>query len=157
MWTLNSLDVSVVICAYTEARWEELLACVESVQRQTVPCKEIFVIVDHNPTLLDRVYSQLPMVIAIPNGEARGLAGTRNTGVAAAGGDVIAFIDEDAAAEPDWLDRLGKRYGDPKVLGVGGAILPMWQVARPRRRPGKRSILRQRARGARRRRLAMAA
>ena len=128
----NSLDVSVVICAYTEARWEELVACVHSVQQQTVPCKEIIVVVDHNPTLLDRVCSQLPMVIAIPNGQARGLAGARNTGIAAAGGAVIAFIDEDAVAAPDWLSRLGERYDDQKVLGVGGAILPVWQVARPR-------------------------
>lgn len=132
MVTPTALDVSVVICAYTEARWEELIACVQSVQRQTVPCKEIIVVVDYNPRLLDRACVQFPGVMVIPNREPRGLAGARNTGVAAAAGDVIAFIDEDAVAAPDWLSRLGERYGDPRVLGVGGAILPVWQVTRPR-------------------------
>ena len=45
--------VSVVICAYTEARWDDLLAAIASVraQRDHVPL-EIVVVIDHNPALL---------------------------------------------------------------------------------------------------------
>ena len=47
-------------------------------------------------------------------------------------GDVVAFLDDDAAAAPDWLSRLLAPYADPRVLGVGGRVLPRWDRARPR-------------------------
>ena len=49
---------------------------------------------------------------ASPNAGARGLSGARNTGVAAARGDVVAFLDDDAVAAPDWLERLLAAYDD---------------------------------------------
>ena len=76
----QSVDqISVIICAYTEKRWNELLAAVESVQHQTHPPKEIIVVVDHNPNLLVRVQNQLPDVIAIENKGQKGASGARNT------------------------------------------------------------------------------
>ncbi len=122
---------SVVICAYTLARWDELVACVESVRQQTLPPREIIVVVDHNPALLERVRAQIAGVIAIENKEPRGLSGARNSGIAIAQGDVIAFLDEDSAAAPDWLARLRAGYTD-QVIGVGGAIEPVWLNGRPR-------------------------
>jgi GT2 family glycosyltransferase len=60
-----------------------------------------------------------------------GLSGARNCGVAAAAGSVVAFLDDDAVAAPDWLERLGAHYADPRVLGVGGTIEPAWAGTRP--------------------------
>jgi glucosyl-dolichyl phosphate glucuronosyltransferase len=122
---------SVVICAYTEARWDALVAAVDSVVRQSLPPKEIVVVIDHNSTLLMRVCQCLPMVMASPNREANGLSGARNTGIRLASGTVVAFIDDDAAAAPDWLERLAKSYRRPEVLGSGGSIEPQWQMERP--------------------------
>ena len=47
---------------------------------------------------------------------------SRNIGVAHARGDVIAFIDDDAIPEPDWLDALLAPYANPAVATVGGFI-----------------------------------
>jgi glycosyltransferase involved in cell wall biosynthesis len=127
----TSLDVSVVICAYTEARWDDLAACVESVQHQSVPPREVIVVIDHNPPLLERVRVHIPGVIVVENHQPRGLSGARNSGIAMAQGAVIAFLDEDAVAAPDWLVQLSASYEDPLVLGVGGAIEPMWLDGRP--------------------------
>ena len=55
----------------------------------------------------------------------------RNTGVALATGAVVAFIDDDAVADTDWLKYLGAAYAHDGVLGVGGAIEPAWQHGRP--------------------------
>lgn len=127
----EQLSCSVVICAYTEDRWDALIAAVDSVRAQTIPPTEIIVVIDHNRPLLTRARSALPGVTLIENQEARGLSGARNSGIAAARGDVIAFLDEDAIAEPDWLAWLLGGYQNPRVLGVGGAIEPLWSEARP--------------------------
>lgn len=126
-----SLSSSVILCAYTEARWQDLVAAVASVQRQTLPPYEIIVVVDHNPRLLERARAEWSGVTVIENTGARGLSGARNSGVAAAHSSLIVFLDDDAAAAPDWLERLAACYADPAVVGVGGAILPAWRERQP--------------------------
>jgi glycosyltransferase involved in cell wall biosynthesis len=127
--------VSVVVCAYTEQRWNDLSAAIASVQAQTRPPLEVIIVVDHNAGLLARVQGAFSRVRAVENCERRGLSGARNTGTALATGDVVAFLDDDATAEPDWLDRLLAPYSDPQVIGVGGAIEPVWVASRPRSFP----------------------
>jgi glucosyl-dolichyl phosphate glucuronosyltransferase len=128
----TSLAISVVICAYTAERWPDLVAAVESVHRQTVPPHEIIVVIDHNPELLTLARARLAGVAVVENREQPGLSGARNSGVAAAQGAIIAFLDDDAVATPEWLARLTAAYNTPHVIGVGGAIEPLWDSARPR-------------------------
>ncbi|MGE5139669.1 MAG: glycosyltransferase family 2 protein [Rudaea sp.] len=128
---VDSTRVAVVICAYTENRWNELVASVASVRAQTTPPGQIVVVVDHNPALLSRAREYFRDVTVVENGEARGLGGARNSGVRASRGDVVAFLDDDAVAEPEWLENLLLDYRDPNVMGVGGATLPQWQGERP--------------------------
>jgi len=124
-------DISVVVCAYTDDRWHALVEAIESIRNQTVQPREVIVVVDHNPALLEKVQKNLPGVAGIENHQPRGLAGARNSGVEASSGKVIAFMDEDAVAEPDWLERLDEGYTNPQVIGVGGAIVPLWTGAPP--------------------------
>ncbi len=125
------LNISVLICAYTERRWHELVACVKSLERQTVRPHEIILVIDHNPDLLAKARSHMPHITIIPNTDDQGLSGARNSGIAISTGDVVAFIDEDAAAAPDWLEKLAACYEDPQVLGAGGAIEPVWTSGQP--------------------------
>ena len=127
----NMPDISVVVCAYTEERWDDLATAVASLQSQTLAPKEIIVVIDHNPRLFARARQEIDGAAVIENSQQRGLSGARNTGIAAAAGSIIAFLDEDAMAMPDWLALLGASYADPRVLGVGGAIVPMWLSGRP--------------------------
>jgi glycosyltransferase involved in cell wall biosynthesis len=123
--------VSVVICTFAEDRWDELIGAVASVHAQSQPPREIIVVVDHNPGLLARVRAQVPGVVAVENSAARGLSEARNSGIAAARGTVIAFLDDDAVAPPDWLAHLSAGYRDLHVLGVGGPVEPLWLSGRP--------------------------
>lgn len=122
---------AVVICAYTEDRWDDTLAAVASVQDQQPPPQELIVVVDHNPALADRLADHLPGVRVVANRHEPGLSGARNTGVELAGSDVVVFLDDDAAAQPGWLAALASHYADPDVLGVGGRIDAAWHTARP--------------------------
>jgi len=124
-------DVSVILCAYTEARWDDLLAAVDSVQNQTLPPHEIILVIDHNPALLQRARANIDGVFIVENQEQRGESGGRNTGVATAQGQIVAFLDEDAVAEPDWLEKLTAAYVDPRVAGVGGHLEPLWLAGKP--------------------------
>ncbi|MBA2630214.1 MAG: glycosyltransferase family 2 protein, partial [Thermoleophilaceae bacterium] len=129
--------VSTVICAYTEARFEDLRRAVRSVEAQSVPPLEILVVSDHNPELLERVLGEIPAARAVANREERGLSGARNSGVATARGSVVAFLDDDAVASPDWLERLTGGYADRRVMGVGGTVEPAWPAGRPQSFPAE--------------------
>jgi glycosyltransferase involved in cell wall biosynthesis len=134
---VTDLTTSVVICAFADERWDALVAAVASVQRQTAPAREVIVVADHNEALLERARRELRDVTVVANDNARGLSGARNTGVALASGDVVAFLDDDAAAAPDWLEHLAAAYADESVLGVGGAIEARWLEGRPRSFPAE--------------------
>ena len=126
---------SVIICCWTEDRFNDLAAAVQSVEAQTVEPFETIIVADYNDSLLTRIRRQFPDVVAVVNTGPRGLSGARNSGVAAAGGEVVAFLDDDAVARPDWLEHLLAPYADPRVAGVGGAIEPAWEHRRPRSFP----------------------
>ena len=123
--------VSVVVCAFTEDRWEDLSRAISSVHAQTEAARETILVIDYCPGLLRRARRELAGVIVVPNRFEKGLSGGRNTGVAEARGDVVAFMDDDAAADPDWIARLAARYQDPRVVGVGGLVTPVWDTGRP--------------------------
>src|ERR1700722_4380299 len=127
-----SISVSVVLCAYTERRWNDLLAAVKSVQEQTVAAREIIVVIDNNSELLARVRASIPDVIAVENDGGRGAGEARNRGVSLASGSIVAFLDDDAVANSTWIERATAALAVPKVIGVGGTIDPIWEGGRPR-------------------------
>ncbi|HEX6469842.1 MAG TPA: glycosyltransferase [Streptosporangiaceae bacterium] len=120
------MRISVVICAFTDQRWDDVHAAVESVRVQRHAPYEIILSVDHNPALYARLKTSLPDVVVVENRYGRGLSGGKNTGAELAGGDVVAYLDDDAVAAPGWLAELAGGYADPNVLGVGGRTLPLW-------------------------------
>jgi GT2 family glycosyltransferase len=124
-------SLSVIVCTHDERRWEALSRAVASLRAQTRPIDEIIVVVDNNPGLLARVRSDVADVVAVENRQSAGLSAARNAGVEAASGALLAFLDDDAAAAPDWIERLARACAEPDVLGAGGRVVPRWLDGRP--------------------------
>ena len=118
------MKVSVVICAYTLDRWHALGASVQSCFDQTEPPIEIIVVIDYNDELFHRATAAFGTAIVVKNVSTKGLSGARNCGVAASSSEVVAFLDDDALADPTWLEELTKPLVDPLVCGTGGWVVP---------------------------------
>ncbi|GHO83177.1 glycosyltransferase family 2 protein [Dictyobacter formicarum] len=123
--------ISVIICAYTEERFDNLVIAIESVKQQTVPAREIIIVIDHNARLLMRIRIKVPDVVVVENSGDHGLAGARNTGLAVATGSLVAFLDDDAIATPSWLEQLCVGFADHRVIGTGGTLTPLWELKEP--------------------------
>jgi glycosyltransferase involved in cell wall biosynthesis len=120
--------MSVVVCTYSRARMSQLLETLQSLESQTYPNREVHVVVDHNPGLASELKGMADdSVRVVESSGQRGLSGARNSGVADARGEIVAFIDDDASADPTWLERLAEPYQDENVLGTGGGILAVWE------------------------------
>ncbi|MFJ2031640.1 glycosyltransferase family 2 protein [Streptosporangium sp. NPDC087985] len=124
---------SIVICVYTEERWEDIRAAVRSVENQRRRPYEIILVVDHNTDLHLRLKQEYPDLIVVENTHEKGLSGGKNTGAATASGDIVAYLDDDAVAEPGWLEALEEGFQNPAIVGVGGLTRPLWATGhRPR-------------------------
>lgn len=135
----NQRTISVVICAYTEKRWDMIVAAVQSILRQTIPVLDIVLCIDHNQVLFDRCALAIEGWSAetdieftlILNDTGGHQAVGRTMGIEATRGDIVAFLDDDAEADPDWLEWLIAPYEDERVVAVGGAPLPIYAAPRP--------------------------
>ena len=126
------LTTAVVICAFSSARWPVTLAAIESVLAQSRPADEVLLVIDYNDALFERAINELDGVRVALNQHEKGLAGGKNTGLELAQADLVAFLDDDAVANPTWLERLVRHVeADPEVLGVGSAVSPTWAGGAP--------------------------
>lgn len=129
---IRSSEVSVVICAYTLDRWEDLRDTIAAISNQTAPPRETILAIDGNDELLERAVRTFDAATVIANAGAPGANGARNTAVSRSSGEIVAFLDDDAVPAVDWLAELVPAFDDELVLGVGGKCIPEFKTARPR-------------------------
>jgi Glycosyl transferase family 2 len=126
------LNVTVVICTYTEARWDQARAAVASALSQRPAPAQVLLVVDHNPGLAARARRELAGVTVLESPDEPGLSGARNAGLRAAACPVTVFLDDDAEARPGWLAALVSPYQAGQVVATGGGVIPRWSGTRPR-------------------------
>jgi len=124
-------SVAVVICAYTMERLADIERAIASVRQQRRAADELILVIDHNDELASLARERFLDARVVVNAEARGLSGGRNTGIASASSDVVAFLDDDAQAGSEWLETMLAWYDDPSIIAVGGTSEPVWRSGRP--------------------------
>lgn len=127
----GDLEVSVVVCAYAERRWEQTRVAVESALSQHPEPVEVLLVIDHNADLAARAHRELAEVTVLESDGTPGLSGARNTGLRAATQPVTVFLDDDAVARPGWLWCLVEPYRSSDVVATGGSVHPRWPGLRP--------------------------
>jgi glycosyltransferase involved in cell wall biosynthesis len=107
-------EVSVVISTYSRKRLGQVLECLGSLRKQSLLPKEIILVLDPDQQLIEFYKSRLPSFVKILVSEGFGLSLARNKGIKGARSEIVAFIDDDALAKNNWLEKLVENYG--KVL-----------------------------------------
>jgi glycosyltransferase involved in cell wall biosynthesis len=114
--------VSVVVCTYNGSA--TLRECLEGVLTLHYPDYEVIVVSDGSTdgsAELAREHDGV-RVIETPN---RGLSAARNTGLEAADGEIVAYLDDDAVPDPDWLKHMAATFANGPFAAVGGPnVLP---------------------------------
>ncbi|NND73748.1 MAG: glycosyltransferase family 2 protein [Ilumatobacter sp.] len=123
----------MIVCAYTTERYDDLVACLDGLRRQSRPADEIVCVIDGNDELRKRIEHlvQHDGVTVVANRYTAGLSGARNTGIDATTADIVAFIDDDAVPADTWLAEIVAPFGTPTVAATGGRIEPGWSDRRP--------------------------
>jgi glycosyltransferase involved in cell wall biosynthesis len=109
--------VSVVVASYNGSR--TLKACLESLCRLNYPDYEIILVDDGSTDDTPALAKEFSEVRTIRH-ENRGLSAARNTGIAAAVGEIVAFTDSDCRADEDWLRYLVGDLLNSGFVGIGG-------------------------------------
>jgi O-antigen biosynthesis protein len=111
--------VSVIVAAHNSARTLE--DCLDSIQKLRYPDYEVIVVNDGSTDATEAIMNRFPFRnITTPN---QGVGGARNVGLREATGEIVAYIDSDARADPDWLRYLATTFLKFDVAGVGGPNL----------------------------------
>src|SRR5206468_5876731 len=114
--TLPWPRISVVVCTYNGAR--TIRDCLDGLQRLAYPDYEVIVVDDGSTDGTGAIAAQYDVrLIQTAN---RGLANARNTGLKAATGQIVAYLDDDASPDPHWLSYLAARFVSTSHAGVGG-------------------------------------
>lgn len=127
--------ISVIICTYNRARLlEENL---ESLLLQEYPLQKFEVVIidnassDDTRTVAMKWNARYPQFRYVYESK-QGLSYARNRGIVEARSKIIAYIDDDAIAEPQWLSSLVEAYQTLEVaVAVGGPIKLKWRGERP--------------------------
>lgn len=134
--THRPTTVSVVVCANTEERWNDLAAGIGSLADQTHVPEQVVLVIDHDDDLLERAAdvfagpfgsTRAMRIDVVANTEGKGVSGARNTGVSWCDRDVVTFLDDDTRiGDPRWIAMMLSVYADSDVAGVGGGATPNW-------------------------------
>lgn len=114
-------SISVVVCSYNGA--ETISTTLDALTKLDYPYFEIIVVNDGSTDDTAHIAAQYP--VKLISTENKGLSSARNTGYRAGTGSIVAYIDDDAYPEPEWLRYLSLTYMQKDVVAVGGPNYPV--------------------------------
>lgn len=123
-------SLTIIICTYNRA--ELLRSCLQSLTQQTVEssCFSVLVVdnncTDHTSDVADAFSSALPF-LKVCNEPQQGLSHARNCGLRKADSKWVAFLDDDAVARKNWVERIFNMIMNHPYDAFGGHYLPWYR------------------------------
>jgi O-antigen biosynthesis protein len=108
--------ISVVVCTYNGGR--TIRDCLEGLADLEYPDYEVIVVDDGSTDATAKIASEYDLHLI--RTENRGLSSARNTGMEAATGEIVAYLDDDTRPDPHWLAYLGAGFLSTEHAGIGG-------------------------------------
>lgn len=118
---ISAQHVSVIIC--TRDRTDNLHGCLVALQRQKIVPREV-IVVDNAPSDDSTMHLAAQFGVRYVCEDRPGLDFARNRGLQEAGGQIVAYIDDDARADANWLAALVQSFGEHSVDAVTGLVAP---------------------------------
>lgn len=117
----------IIVHLFTDKRFKMLLKSLESLSNQTYKDFELILVVDNADSLPDYITNLLKSFEYSTNFSKtrRGAAWCRKIGVELSSGEYVAYLDDDAIAEPSWLRKLVFKIKSKELIGVGGKTLSL--------------------------------
>jgi GT2 family glycosyltransferase len=112
--------ISVVLCSYNGERY--IAETLSALQHLAYTDYETIVVDDGSTDATAEIAARYP--VQLIRTENCGLSAARNTGLRSATGEIVAFIDDDAYPDSDWLKSLASAFLDGSYVGVGGPNIP---------------------------------
>lgn len=115
-----ALAVSIVIC--TDGRASSLKETLGGIGRQNYSNFEVCVVLGPTDDGSRQMLEAWPIPIKVAYVSERNLSVSRNVGIELAAGDIVAFLDDDAIPEPEWLEDIVGAYSSEAIGGAGGFV-----------------------------------
>jgi GT2 family glycosyltransferase len=108
--------ISVVVCTHNGER--TLRDCFDGLRALDYPNYEVIVVNDGSTDATIEITEDYGFhLINTPN---RGLGSARNSGLEAATGEIVAYLDSDARPDRHWLAYLAAAFAQSEHVGIGG-------------------------------------
>jgi glycosyltransferase involved in cell wall biosynthesis len=129
--------IAAIICTYNRVKY--LINALNSLSNQTIPSWEFQVIIidnnssDNTATVANKFIEQHPFLsISYYLEKTRGLSAARNRGWKEANASIIAYMDDDAIADQNWLHALLTFFSTHEnAVGAGGKVIPLYETGEP--------------------------
>jgi glycosyltransferase involved in cell wall biosynthesis len=118
------MQVSVIIGSYRPGKC--LYRCIKSLEKQTKLPDEIIIGVDSIQDI-QSFHSKPSIPYKFVASGKTGVSSARNAACKQATGDILAFIDDDATAETDWIEQIHNVFEDSTISCVGGPVIPVFE------------------------------
>lgn len=128
-------EIAAIICTYN--RHDLLIETIRSLEAQTLhPRRYEIIVVDNSSDFEARAqfWRDFPGLtnLRVILEDVPGLSRARNIGMRAAAAPIVAYIDDDAVAVPEWLEELLRAFERDKATGIaGGPVEPVWPGSEP--------------------------
>jgi GT2 family glycosyltransferase len=108
----------VTVCVCTHNGAATLRDCLEGIAQLDYPDYEVIVVNDGSTDETEAIAGQFD--VRVIRDAARGLSNARNLGLAAATGEIVAYLDDDARPDPYWLRYLAAAFAATPHVAIGG-------------------------------------